>query len=100
MKAYQRRKFTPKNRQEVKTKSLPDTPIVKSQGLSVYIREGEDFENMYRRFKKKYTKSGIQYELRDRMYHMTKGEKRRKKQEQARRRKYRETLEENRNGQI
>ena len=95
MRPYTRGKFNPHYKKtEVVPKTLTESfmPEVRN-GVSVKLREGEDFESLMKRFKKKYTKSGIQYELKDRMYHLTKMQKKRKKKEQAQRRNFRERME-------
>ncbi len=55
----------------------------KSSLLWVVKRKGESSEDLVRRFRKKYSKSGITKELRDRMYFEKPSDKKRRKKAQA-----------------
>ena len=50
----------------------------------IKIREGENFESAYRRFKKQVEKAGVLSDLRKREYYEKPSEKRKKKQAAAR----------------
>ena len=52
-------------------------------GICVIRRKGEDGESLLKRFRKKYSKSGISKELRDRMYYEKPSNKRRRKKAQS-----------------
>jgi len=52
-------------------------------GICVVKRKGEDDDDFIRRFRKKYSKSGISKELRDRMYFEKPSDKKRRKRAQA-----------------
>lgn len=52
-------------------------------GICVVKRESEDEEDLIRRFRKKYSKSGINRELREKMYFEKPSQKRRRKREQS-----------------
>lgn len=52
-------------------------------GICVVRRKGEDVEDLLKRFRKKYSKSGISKELRDRMYHEKPSNKKRRKKQQS-----------------
>ncbi len=52
-------------------------------GICVVKRNGEDDEELIKRFRKKYSKSGISRELRERMYFEKPSKKRRRKRAQA-----------------
>jgi small subunit ribosomal protein S21 len=51
-------------------------------GICVVKREGEDDEDLIKRFRKKFSKSGLAKELRDRMFYEKPSEKRRRKKAQ------------------
>ena len=51
--------------------------------IKVTRREGEDFEHMFKRFKKAYQESGILAEARKKEFYVGKSEKRRLKHEEA-----------------
>jgi len=59
-------------------------------GICVIRRKGEDVEDLMRRFRKKYSKSGIAKELRDRMHFEKPSDKKRRKKQQSIRLKKRE----------
>jgi small subunit ribosomal protein S21 len=52
-------------------------------GICVVRRNGESDEDVIRRFRKKYSKSGISRELRDRMYFEKPSDKKRRKKSQS-----------------
>lgn len=52
-------------------------------GICVVSRKGEDPEELIRRFRKKYSKSGLSRELRERMYFEKPSDKKRRKRSQA-----------------
>ena len=52
-------------------------------GICVIRRKGEGDEDLLKRFRKKYSKSGISKELRDRMYFEKPSDKRRRKKLQS-----------------
>jgi len=52
-------------------------------GICVVRRKGESDEDLLKRFRKKYTKSGIARELRDRMYYEKPSEKKKRKKMQS-----------------
>jgi small subunit ribosomal protein S21 len=52
-------------------------------GICVVRRKGEDAEDLIKRFRKKYSKSGISRELRERMYFEKPSDKKRRKRAQA-----------------
>lgn len=52
-------------------------------GICVIRRKGESDEELLKRFRKKYTKSGIAKELRDRMYYEKPSAKRKRKRMQS-----------------
>jgi small subunit ribosomal protein S21 len=62
----------------------------KEEGIVVFIQSGETTENLIRRFKKKYSKSGIPKETRDRMQYLKPSIARKIKHEAARRLRKRE----------
>jgi small subunit ribosomal protein S21 len=57
----------------------------KEEGVVVFLQHGETTESLVRRFKKKYSKSGIPKEIRDRMQYSKPSVAKRIKQEAARR---------------
>ena len=57
-------------------------PAEKS-GICVVKRKGERAEDLVKRFKKKFSKSGITKELRERMYFEKPGDKKRRKRAQS-----------------
>lgn len=57
----------------------------KEEGVVVFLQHGETTESLVRRFKKKYSKSGIPKEVRDRMQYLKPSVSKRIKQEAARR---------------
>lgn len=57
----------------------------KENGIVVFLQHGETTESLIKRFKKKYSKSGIPKESRDRMQHLKPSAQRKIKQEAARR---------------
>lgn len=59
--------------------------IKKEEGVVVFLQSGESTESLVRRFKKKYSKSGIPKEFRDRMQYLKPSAARKIKQEAARR---------------
>lgn len=59
-------------------------------GICVVRHEGESYDNLIRRFRKKCSKSGISRELRQRMYFEKPSNKRRRKRAQSIRYKLRE----------
>jgi small subunit ribosomal protein S21 len=61
-------------------------------GICVIRRKGETDDELIRRFRKKYSKSGLAKELRDRMYYEKPSEKRRRKKMQSIRLLEREAL--------
>lgn len=54
-------------------------------GIFVVRRRGESDEDLLRRFRKKYSKSGIVKELKERMYYEKPSDKKRRKRKQAQR---------------
>ena len=52
-------------------------------GICVVRRKGEDPDALIKRFRKKYSKSGISRELRERMYYEKPSDKKRRKRAQA-----------------
>lgn len=60
------------------------------EGISVVTRPDESLHELLRRFKKKYTRSGLSLEMRERMFFEKPSVKRKKKKEIARRRRIRE----------
>lgn len=62
----------------------------KEEGIVVFAQPGESTESLVRRFKKKYSKSGIPKETRDRMQYLKPSIARKIKQEAARRLRQRE----------
>jgi small subunit ribosomal protein S21 len=52
-------------------------------GICVVRRNGESFEELLKRFRKKFSKSGLSKELRDRMYYEKPSDKRRRKKMQS-----------------
>ena len=52
-------------------------------GICVVRRKGEDIDDLIRRFRKKYSKSGISRELRERMYFEKPSNKKRRKLAQS-----------------
>lgn len=52
-------------------------------GICVVRRKGESDEDLLKRFRKKYSKSGLAKELRDRMYYEKPSQKRRRKKMQS-----------------
>lgn len=52
-------------------------------GICVVRRKGEDGEELIRRFRKKFSKSGIAKEYREKMYYEKPSEKRRRKKAQS-----------------
>jgi ribosomal protein S21 len=52
-------------------------------GICVVARKGEDPEDLIKRFRKKYSKSGISRELRERMYFEKSSDKKRRKRAQS-----------------
>jgi len=52
-------------------------------GICVVRRKGEHVEELLKRFRKKYSKSGIAKELRDRMYHEKPSDKKKRKKQQS-----------------
>jgi small subunit ribosomal protein S21 len=52
-------------------------------GICVVKRKGEDGDDLIKRFRKKYSKSGISRELRERMYFEKPSDKKRRKRAQA-----------------
>ena len=54
-----------------------------SQGICVVRREGEFNEELFKRFRKKFSKSGLAKELREKMFYQKPSVKRRKKRLQA-----------------
>lgn len=62
----------------------------KEEGIVVFHQSGETTESLIRRFKKKYSKSGIPKEVRDRMQYLKPSVAKRIKQEAARRLRKRE----------
>lgn len=52
-------------------------------GICVVLHDGEDFESLFKRFRKKYSKSGLAKEFRDRMYYEKPSDKRRRKKAQS-----------------
>jgi len=59
-------------------------PRKKEEGLVVYAREGEYFDKMLRRFKKKVDNSGIIFEARSRQEYIKPSERRKKAKAAAR----------------
>jgi small subunit ribosomal protein S21 len=59
-------------------------------GICVIRRKGESDEDLLRRFRKKYSKSGISKELRERMFYEKPSNKKRRKKQQSIRLKARE----------
>lgn len=57
----------------------------KEEGIVVFLQHGEHMESLMKRFKKKYSKSGIPKESRDRMQYLKPSIARKIKQEAARR---------------
>lgn len=69
-------------------------------GICVVKREGENDEDLLKRFRKKFSKSGIIKELRDRSYYEKPSDKKRRKRSQAIRAKekdFQKELEQQRN---
>lgn len=62
----------------------------KEEGIVVFLQSGETTESLVRRFKKKYSKSGIPKESKDRMQYLKPSIARKIKQEAARRLRKRE----------
>lgn len=60
------------------------------EGISVVARPDESLHELLRRFKKKYTRSGLSLEMRERMFFKKPSIKKKKKKEIARRRRIRE----------
>lgn len=54
-----------------------DQDSFKPQGLTVFVRDGEDISKALRKLKKKIESEGIIKELRDRQYYMKPSEKKR-----------------------
>ena len=54
-----------------------------NQGICVVRREGEFNEELFKRFRKKFSKSGLAKELREKMFYQKPSVKRRKKRLQA-----------------
>lgn len=54
-----------------------DQDSFKPQGLTVFVRDGEDISKALRKLKKKVESAGIIKELRDRQYYMKPSEKKR-----------------------
>ena len=54
-----------------------------ASGICVVRRKGESDEDLIKRFRKKYSKSGLAKEVRDRMYYEKPSEKRRRKRMQS-----------------
>lgn len=52
-------------------------------GICVVRRKGETFEELMKRFRKKYSKSGIAKEFHDKMYYEKPSDKRRRKRAQS-----------------
>lgn len=52
-------------------------------GICVVRRKGEKFEDLMKRFRKKFSKSGISKELRDRMFYEKPSDKKRRKKAQS-----------------
>lgn len=63
-------------------------------GVAVQLRAGESFESLMKRFKKKVSKSGILFDLKEKMFHESKGERLRRKKQISLRRTNRENLTE------
>lgn len=61
-----------------------------NSGICVVKRKGESFESLMKRFRKKFSKSGISKELRERMFHEKPSDKKRRKKAQAIRQKKRD----------
>jgi len=64
-------------------------------GVCVIKRNGEDPEIMLKRFKKKFAKSGILQECKQRMYYEKPSVRKKRKRREADRRRKKETLKEN-----
>ena len=67
-------------------------PDAENHGVCVALKPGEDTAILVKRFKKKFMKSGILQEYRQRMYYQKPSEKKRRKRRETIRRKKRETI--------
>jgi small subunit ribosomal protein S21 len=56
---------------------------VEQSGICVVQRDGEDGESLIKRFRKKYSKSGLAREVREKMYYEKPSDKKRRKRAQA-----------------
>lgn len=54
-----------------------------SAGICVVRREGEDYEDLMKRFRKKFSKSGVIKDLRDKTYYEKPSDKKRRKRAQS-----------------
>lgn len=54
--------------------------------IVVEVKDGESLDRALRRYKKKYERLGIMKKMRNRKYHTTRGDERRKQVKKARRR--------------
>ena len=54
-----------------------------NNGITVYVKDGENYEDLMKRFKKKHSKSGISKEFKEKMYHEKPSIKKRRKKMQA-----------------
>lgn len=62
----------------------------KEEGIMVVKKKNESYTDLMKRFKKKYSKSGLNKEIRDRMYYDKPSIKKRKKRAAAQRMRQRE----------
>ena len=62
----------------------------REQGICVATRNGESYTELIKRFKKKYSKSGLNKEVRNKMFFVKPGDKKRMKQVAAERMRQRE----------
>jgi len=67
-------------------------PDAENKGVCVTLKPGEDTAVLLKRFKKKFMKSGILQEYRQRMSYMKPSDKKRRKRRDAERRKKRDAL--------